>query len=108
MIRSEKMQGDVRLVSDNPRVMGCGRNVEQVPSSHFDHSPIRESCGSGSGKDKAHVFHLAVALSQIKSHVLRPSPAGLVGCAPNGHAAEAHQFEPADLVRGLRSCLRAI
>src|SRR4051812_7670081 len=102
------MQGDVRLASDDPTVVRHRRNVEQLSSTQLEDAAIVERCGSGTREHESHVLDGAACGAESWPDVLRPLPAWLVGRAPDRHAAERDELEPAfvheaDLVRLLEA-----
>src|ERR671919_2812777 len=95
VLRPQKMQRHIRLVAHHPAVMRIGRDVEQVSRAQFDHAAISERSGRCAGEDESDVLDGAPTRADRGTNVLRPLPPRLVGCPPDGEAAEADDLEPA-------------
>src|SRR5438552_10839967 len=106
VVGPQEVQGDVRLVPDDPAVVRLRRNVEKLARSQLHHSAIRESSGSRAREHQADVLDGAVSRTHTWPYMRRPTPPRLVGRATDREAAEVHQFEAtfdhlSDLVGGL-------
>src|SRR5271156_6431314 len=104
------MQRDVGLVADDPAIVArwAGRNVEQSAGAQFVDGAVVHRGGSAAGEDQADVFDIATRGADGGADVQGPAPARFVGGAPDGHAAEADEFEfafieGADFVRGFEA-----
>jgi hypothetical protein len=66
VISAEEMQRHVGLITEHPRVVRLGRDVEQVPGAHLDHPAVRECRGGSAGDDEADVLDLAPRLPETE------------------------------------------
>src|SRR5262245_61777522 len=97
MIRSEKMQGHVRLVADHPTVVGDRRDVEQRAGGEIDRRAVGQGRYRMAGDDESNVLDLTQRRTGQWPHVLGPFPAGLVCRAADGNAADPDDLELAAL-----------
>ena len=63
---------------------------------HFD-DPVLERHRCDTLEYQAEVLHAAASGAHRRPYVLRPAPAGLIGCPTDGKASEVHQLETHDL-----------
>src|ERR1700686_2848645 len=94
VISTEGMQRHVGLITEHPRVVRLGRDVEQVSGAQFDHPAVRECRGGSAGDDEPDVLDVAPRLPETTPHVLGPTPARLVSSAAHRHTADPHELEP--------------
>lgn len=90
-----EMERDVRLISNNPAIVRCWRDVKQLAGAKLDHSTTFESRGRDASQHQPDVFDGAVRLTERSPDVLGPSPAGLISRAPNREAADPYELEAA-------------
>ena len=98
----------IRLVTDNPAVMWDRWNVEKMAGAEWNDTPVFKRSGSLATKDKPNVFDGAARQPEARPNMRRPLPARLIRRATDRHAAQAHDFVPAErhessLVRLLKS-----
>ena len=67
-------------------------DVEKVAGLHLEHASIGHGGDGAPGNHHPHVRHFAAGLAERRTDMSRPFPAGLIGCAPQRHAAEVHQL----------------
>src|SRR5215471_21746995 len=92
VVRAEKMQGDVRLVTDHPAVVsGC--DVEDVSRTQLCDSTVVDCRCRPAGDDNADMLDRAARHAGPWADMQRPSPARFVGRAANRHAADPNNFE---------------
>src|SRR6516164_10772040 len=89
---THKVKRDVRLVADNPTIV-AGGNVEEVPGFHLDDAPVGHCCDGFPRDDQTHMLDGALPEAGRCTDIERPFPAGVVGRASDGHAADVDQLE---------------
>ena len=97
VIGAEKMQGYIRLVSNDPTVMARG-HVKDVASAHFDDTSVIHSSGGTPRYHHANMLNLARSRACGGADVDRPAPSGLVDRSPDGDTSQAHNLESTFLV----------
>src|SRR5262245_19404915 len=89
------MQRDVRRVSDHPAVVRHRGDMKQLAGPQLDGRPIVERDGGGTRYHETDMLDRAAGGSGLRSNVLGPAPAGLVGGSADRHAAKPDQIEAA-------------
>jgi hypothetical protein len=110
VLGAEEMERDVGGVTDDPAIVAgrAGGNVEERAGAEFVDGAVVEGGGGAAGEDQADVFDVAARGTNRGADVQGPLPAGLVGGAADGDAADADEFEfsffeDADFVGGFET-----
>src|SRR5215470_13984757 len=106
-VRPEHMQRDVGFIADYPAVMS-GRNIENIPGSHFYHRAVIHLRGRTARNDQADMLDGAPCRTCRSPDVQRPFPPRFISRPSNTDASDAHYLEfPSregpDFVRPLKS-----
>src|SRR5262249_7931992 len=89
------MQRDIGFVTNNPTVVGCGRNVKEITGPQFVNLSVFKCGGCRAGEDKSQVFNFAASQPESRSDVLAPFPTGLVSRPPDRHVSDLDNLESA-------------
>src|SRR5262249_55665227 len=90
---SEKVQGNVRLIADNPAVVRYRRNVKQLAGFQFNYATIIERNCRSSRKNEPDMFNRAARPADTGANVLAPFPPGLICRTSDCDSAEVHQLK---------------
>src|ERR687892_342394 len=93
MIRAEKVQRNIRLITNHPAVMRHRRNVKKLACSQLDHTAIIERSRCSAGEYQSNMLNIAAGCAHARSDVFAPFPARLVRGATDCHPAEMHNLE---------------
>src|SRR5437667_11746570 len=96
MVGAREVQSHVELVADDPSLVGLGRHVKEIATTHYVDPAARESHRGGTGDDEPKLLDQTALLPEPSAHVLGPTPA-----READRPAERHV---PDLVRVLEAC----
>src|SRR5881394_1812587 len=80
---SEKVQRNVRFITNDPAVVRHRRNVKYVACAKLNYSTIVERNGRYSRENKPDVFNGTTRRANTRADVLAPFPAWLIGRTTN-------------------------
>jgi hypothetical protein len=98
VVRTEKMQGDIRLVADHPAVVSR-RDVEDVSLVQLGNGAVVHCSRRAPRDNDADMLNRAARRAGSGADMRRPSPARLVDRAADRHAAYPNNLELALLKR---------
>jgi hypothetical protein len=89
------VERDVSLITYHPAIVtgGAGRNIEESAGGKFANGAAFDGRSRTAGKCQAHVLDVAARGTHAGADVDGPSPAGLIGGAADGEAANPNDFE---------------
>ena len=88
VVCTEEVKRQIGLLADDPAVVWHRSDVQQVAGAQLVDLTVLELRGGDAGQHQAHVLHGAAGQTERRADVRRPSLAGLVGGASDGHAPD--------------------
>ena len=70
VVGAEKMKRDVGLVSDDPAVVGIGRNVKELTGVKWDHAAVIKCGRCGARENQTDVLDVATSRAECGADVL--------------------------------------
>ena len=86
------MQGDVRLVADDPAIV-AGRDVKERAGTEFVDGAVVHCSGGATGKNQPNMLDVAARRSYGWADMRGPFPSRLVSGAADGHIADVNDLE---------------
>src|SRR5438477_5197099 len=92
MLGAEKMERNIRLVTDYPAVV-TGSDVKRISRLHLIVAAIFHPASRATGHNQPDMLHLAQGRTGCSSNVFRPFPSRLIIGPANRHRSDPYGFE---------------
>jgi hypothetical protein len=108
VIGPQEVQGNIRIVANNPTIVRRRRDVKQRAGREIDYPPVAHRGYCPARNDESHMFDLTELRAGKRPHVHGPFPPRLVGSLPQRQPTEPDDLkftalEFARLIRMLES-----
>jgi hypothetical protein len=70
VVGAEKMEGDVRLVSDDPAIVGIWWDVKELAGVQWDNAAVIERSGGGARENQTDVLDVTMGRAECGANVL--------------------------------------
>src|SRR5262249_28776249 len=93
VVRTQKVEGNIRLVPDHPAVVRDLRDIEQLAGPKLEYPSVLQRSRRRARDDQPDMRHPATPGADGRADVLAPPPPRLVSCWANSETANVYDFE---------------